>query len=63
MYVGFLSDGGVDVLRYLLGYASDLALGWVNEAACGSVVEVVFMVFEGYEGLLFCHAFSSVVDM
>lgn len=42
---GFLSDSGVNVLKYLLANASYLALGWVNEAARGLVYEVVFVIF------------------
>ena len=42
---GFLSDSGVNVLKYLLANASYLALGRVNEAARGLVYEVVFVIF------------------
>ena len=42
---GFLSDSGVNVLKYLFANASYLALGWVNEAARGLVYEVVFVIF------------------
>ena len=59
----FLSDSGVDVFKDLFADSSDFAFCWVNESACGLVLEVVFMVFERYECLPFCHTFCTVVDV
>ena len=42
---------------------SDLAFCWINESACGLVLEVVFMIFKGYECLPLCHTFCTVVDV
>ena len=40
-----MSDSSVNVLEYLFANATDFALCWINEAACGLVFEVVFVVF------------------
>ena len=59
----FLSDRGVDVVEDLFADSSDFAFCWINEAACGLLLEVVFMVFKGYECLPLCHTFCTVVDV
>ena len=59
----FLSESGVDVFEDLFADSSDFAFCWVNESACGLVLEVVFVVFKRYECLPFCHTFCAVVDV
>ena len=59
----FLSDSGVDVFEDLFADSSDFAFCWINESACGVVLEVVFMVFKRYECLPLCHTFCTVVDV
>ena len=59
----FLSDSGVDVVEDLFADSFDLAFCWINESACGLVLEVVLMVFKGYECLPLCHTFCTVVDV
>ena len=59
----FLSDSGVDVFEDLFADSSDFAFSWINESACGLVLEVVFMVFKRYECLPLCHTFCTVVDV
>ena len=58
-----MSDGGVDVLDDLFAASSDFAFCWINESVCGFVLEVVFMIFKGYECLPFCHTFCTVVNV
>ena len=59
----FLSDSGVVVFDDLFADSSDFAFCWINESVCGFVLEVVFMIFKGYECLPFCYTFFTVVDV
>ena len=43
--LSFSSDSVVDLFKDLFAVSSDFAFCWVNEAACGLVLGVVFTVF------------------
>ena len=57
----FVSYVGVDSLEYLFTYSTNFAFGWVDYAAGWIFGDIVFVVFERYEGLSFCSAFGSVL--
>ena len=51
-----MNNLGVNAVKNSLADLADLCFGWIDEAACRVVIEIWFVIFEGYE--CFCNFFE-----
>ena len=58
-----MNNLGVNAVKNLLADFADLSFSWIDEAACRLVMEIWFVIFEGYEGFALDSGVDSVVEL
>ena len=58
-----MNNFGVNAVKNSFADFDNLCFSWIDEAACRVVIEIWFVIFEGYEGFALGSDVNPVVEV